>query len=178
MTNQDELALGRSGAWTDEETKQLYALGKAGFSAKAIANAMGRTHQSVALRISGLQKRHDAETARARRSWSVEDVSILESMLREGASYDDIARRLKRTNKGIQQRVAKIRKEKQPQTKTAPKQIFTKPMPQPPEIKPITLTPEQRAWSKPEPQTHRNAAWAAVAVAAGLAGFILGGLAQ
>ena len=73
MTNQDELALGRSGAWTDEETKQLYALGKAGFSAKAIANAMGRTHQSVALRIAGLQKRHDAETAHARRSWSVED---------------------------------------------------------------------------------------------------------
>jgi len=178
MTNQDELALGRSGAWTDEETKQLYALGKAGFSAKAIANAMGRTHQSVALRISGLQKRHDAETARARRSWSVEDVSILESMLREGASYDDIARRLKRTNKGIQQRAAKIRKEKQPQTKTAPKQIFTKPMPQPPEIKPINLSPAQPAWAKPEPQTHRNAAWAAVAVAVGLAGFILGGLAQ
>jgi hypothetical protein len=177
MTNQDELALGRSGAWTDEETKQLYALGKAGFSAKAIANAMGRTHQSVALRISGLQKRHDAETARARRSWSVEDVSILENMLREGASYDDIARRLKRTNKGIQQRVAKMRKEKQPQTKTAPKQIFTKPMPQP-EIKPINLSPTQPAWSKPEPQTHRNAAWAAVAVAVGLAGFILGGLAQ
>ena len=24
MTNQDELALGRSGAWTDEETKQFY----------------------------------------------------------------------------------------------------------------------------------------------------------
>ena len=178
MTNQDELALGRSGAWTDEETKQLYALGKAGFSAKAIANAMGRTHQSVALRISGLQKRHDAETARARRSWSVEDVSILESMIREGASYDDIARRLKRTNKGIQQRVAKLRKEKQPQTTTAPKQIFTKPMPQPPELKPINLSPTQPAWSKPEPQTHRNAAWAAVAVAAGLAGFILGGLAQ
>ena len=31
---------------------------------------------------------------------------------------------------------------------------------------------------KPEPQTHRNAAWAAVAVAVGLVGFILGGLAQ
>ena len=155
----------------------MYALGKAGFSAKAIAKAMGRTHQSVALRISGLQKRHDAETARARRSWSVEDVSILESMIREGASYDDIARRLKRTNKGIQQRVANMRKETQPQTKTAPKQIFTKPMPQP-EIKPINLSPTQPAWSKPEPQTHRNAAWAAVAVAVGLAGFILGGLAQ
>ena len=63
-----------------------------------------------------------------------------------------------------------------------PQQIFTKPMPQPPEIKPVTLTPAQSdaylAWSKPEPQTHRNAAWAAVAVAVGLAGFILGGLAQ
>jgi len=178
MTNQDELTLARTGAWTDEETKQLLAWRQAGLSQKAIANVMGRTNQSVALRISGLQKRHAAETARARRSWSVEDVSILESMLREGATYDDIARQLKRTNKGVQQRVAKMRKEKQPQTKTAPKQIFTKPMPQPPEIKPITLTPEQRAWAKPEPQTHRNAAWAAVAVAVGLAGFILGGLAQ
>ena len=177
MTNQDELALGRSGAWTDEETKQLHAWRQAGLSAKAIASAMGRTNQSVALRIAGLQKRHDAETARARRSWSVEDVDILESMLREGATYKDIATRLKRTDRGIEQRVAKLRKEQQPQTKTAPKQIFTKPMPQP-EIKPINLSPTQPAWSKPEPQTHRNAAWAAVAVAAGLAGFILGGLAQ
>ena len=177
MTNQDELAFGRTGAWTDEETKQLLAWRQAGLSAKAIASAMGRTNQSVALRIAGLQKRHDAETARARRSWSVEDVDILETMLGEGATYDDIARQLKRTNKGVQQRVAKMRKEKQPQTKTAPKQIFTKPMPQP-EIKPINLSPTQPAWAKQEPQTHRNAAWAAVAVAVGLAGFILGGLAQ
>ena len=44
MTNQDELALGRSGAWTDEETKQLHAWRQAGLSAKAIASAMGRTH--------------------------------------------------------------------------------------------------------------------------------------
>ena len=58
-----------------------------------------------------------------------------------------------------------------------PQQIFTAPMPQPPAIKPVTLTPAQRAWARPEPQTHRNAAWAAVAVAAALGGFILGGLA-
>ena len=173
MTNQDELALGRSGAWTDEETKQLLAWRQAGLSHKAIASAMGRTNQSVAMRISGLQKRHAAETARARRSWSVEDLSILESMLSNGATYKAIAKRLKRTDRGIEQRVAKLRKEQQPQTKTAPKQIFTKP-----EIKPINLSPTQPVWSKPEPQTHRNAAWAAVAVAAGLAGFILGGLAQ
>ena len=102
----------------------------------------------------------------------------MESMLREGATYKDIAKRLKRTDRGIEQRVAKLRKEQQPQTKTAPKQIFTKPMPQPPEIKPINLSPTQPAWSRPEPQTHRNAAWAAVAVAVGLAGFIRGGLAQ
>jgi len=178
MTNQDELAFGRTGAWSDEETKQLLAWRQAGLSQKAIANVMGRTNQSVALRISGLQKRHAAETARARRSWSVEDVDILETMLGEGATYQDIAKRLKRTDRGIEQRVAKMRKEKQPQTKTAPKQIFTKPMPQPPEIKPITLTPTQPAWSKQEPTSHRNAAWAAVAVAVGLAGFILGGLAQ
>ena len=177
MTNQDELALGRTGAWNDEETKQLHEWRQAGLSAKAIASAMGRTNQSVALRIAGLQKRHDAETARARRSWSVEDVDILESMLSNGATYKAIAKRLKRTDRGIEQRVAKLRKEQQPQTKTALKQIFTKPMPQP-EIKPINLSPTQPAWSKPEPQTHRNAAWAAVAVAAGLAGFILGGLAQ
>ena len=60
----------------------------------------------------------------------------------------------------------------------APQQIFTAPMPQPPAIKPVTLTPAQRAWARPEPQTHRNAAWAAVAVAAALGGFILGGLVQ
>ena len=177
MTNQDELKLGRTGAWTDEETTRLMLMGKSGFDARTIAKALGRTHQSVALRISGLQKRHDAETLRARKAWSHEDVSILESMLREGATYEDIAKRLKRSSKGIQQRVAKMRKEKQPQTKTAPKQIFTKPMPQPPAIKPVTLTPAQRAWARPEPQTHRNAAWAAVAVAAALGGFILGGLA-
>ena len=178
MANQDELAFGRTGAWTDEETKQLHAWRQAGLSAKAIANVMGRTNQSVALRISGLQKRHAAETARARRAWSVEDFDILETMLREGATYQDIAKRLKRTDRGIEQRVAKMRKEQQSQTKTAPKQILTKPMPQPPEIKQINLSPTQPAWSKQEPQTHRNAAWAAVAVAAGLAGFILGGLAQ
>ena len=173
MTNQDKLTLARTGAWSDEETKQLHAWRQAGLSAKAIASAMGRTNQSVALRIAGLQKRHDAETARARRSWSVEELDILESMLRDGATYQDIAKKLKRTDRGIEQRAAKLRKEQQPQTKTAPKQIVTKP-----KIKPINLSPTQPAWSKPEPQTHRNAAWAAVAVAAGLAGFILGGLAQ
>ncbi len=172
MTNQDELALGRSGAWTDEETKQLHAWRQAGLSAKAIASAMGRTHQSVAMRISGLQKRHAAETARARRSWSIEDVDILESMLSNGATYKAIAKRLKRTDRGIEQRVAKMRKEQQPQTKTAPKKIFTKPMPQP-EIKPINLSPTQPVWSKQEPQTHRNAAWAAVAVAAHFASWQL-----
>jgi len=177
MANQDELKLGYSGAWTDDETTRLMLMGKSGFDARTIAKALGRTHQSVALRISGLQKRHDAETLRARKAWSHEDVSILESMLNDGATYEDIAKRLKRTNKGIQQRVAKIRREKQPQTKTVPKQIFTKPMPQPPAVKPITLS-AQGAWVRPEPQTHRNAAWAAVAVAAALGGFILGGLAQ
>ena len=107
------------------------------------------------------------------------------------------AAKRKRSTKAIDQRVSKLRKAKaaeslatknyaedkaRAQTLAANKQqratIFTKPMPQPPEIKPITLTPAQRAWAKPEPQTHRNAAWAAVAVAVGLAGFILGGLAQ
>ena len=177
MTNQDELKLGRTGAWTDEETTRLTLMGKSGFDARTIAKALGRTHQSVALRISGLQKRHDADTLRSRKAWSHEDVSTLESMLREGATYDDIAKRLKRTNKGIEQRVAIIRKAKAA-ADAKPQQIFTKPMPQPPAVKPVTLTPAQRAWARPEPHTHRNAAWAAVAVAAALGGFILGGLAQ
>ena len=97
-------------------------------------------------------------------------------MLEAKASRKEIAVILKRSVKGIDQRTTKLRKAKAT-ADAKPQQIFTKPMPQP-EIKPITLTPTQPAWSKQEPQTHRNAAWAAVAVAVGLAGFILGGLAQ
>ena len=81
-------------------------------------------------------------------------------------------------NQGIEQRsITRLRKAKAT-ADAKPQQIFTAPMPQPPAIKPVTLTPAQRAWARPEPQTHRNAAWAAVAVAAALGGFILGGLAQ
>ena len=177
MTNQDELKLGRTGAWTDEETTRLMLMGKSGFDARTIAKALGRTHQSVALRISGLQKRHAAKTVRARRAWNDEDVATLESMMAVSASYADIATALKRTEHGIRQYVSK-HKIQSGKVAAKPQQIFTKPMPQPPAIKPVTLTPAQRTWARPEPQTHRNAAWAAVAVAAALGGFILGGLAQ
>jgi len=177
MTNQDELKLGRTGAWTDEETTRLMLMGKSGFDARTIAKALGRTHQSVALRISGLQKRHAAKTVRARRAWSDEDVATLESMMAVTASYADIATTLKRTEHGIRQYVSK-HKIQSGKVAAKPQQIFTAPMPQPPAIKPVTLTPAQRTWARPEPQTHRNAAWAAVAVAAALGGFILGGLVQ
>ena len=176
MANQDQLKLGRTGAWTDEETARLVLMGKSGFDARTIAKALGRTHQSVALRISGLQKRHAAKTVRARRAWSEEDVATLESMMAVTASYADIATTLKRTEHGIRQYVSK-HKIQSGKVAAKPQQILTKPMPQPPAVKPITLS-AQGAWVRPEPQTHRNAAWAAVAVAAALGGFILGGLAQ
>ena len=100
-----------------------------------------------------------------------------ERMITAKENHKDIAAKLKRSTKAIEQRVHKLRKAKAT-ADAKPQQIFTKPMPQPPAIKPVTLTPAQRAWARPEPQTHRNAAWAAVAVAAALGGFILGGLVQ
>ena len=177
MTNQDELKLAHSGAWTDDEIKRLENMVASGFTNELIAKALGRRLQPVATRVHHLKKRKADEMARARRVWTDDEVATLERMLEAKASRKEIAVILKRSVKGIDQRTTKLRKAKAT-ADAKPQQIFTKPMPQPPEIKPITLTPAQRAWSKPEPQTHRNAAWAAVAVAAGLAGFILGGLAQ
>ena len=177
MTNQDELKLAHSGAWSDDEIKRLEDMVASGFTNELIAKALGRRLQPVATRVHHLKKRKADEMARARRVWTDDEVATLERMLEAKASRKEIAVILKRSVKGIDQRTTKLRKAKAT-ADAKPQQIFTKPMPQPPEIKPITLTPEQRAWSKPEPQTHRNAAWAAVAVAVGLAGFILGGLAQ
>ena len=193
MTNQDELKLAHSGAWTDDEIKRLENMVASGFTNELIAKALGRKLQGVATRVHYVKKRQADETSRLHKKWTPDEVATLESMLKAKASHKKIAAKLKRSTKAIDQRVSKLRKAKRKakhdtwrgavtealEIAPIPQQIFTKPMPQP-EIKPITLTPEQRAWSKPEPepQTHRNAAWAAVAVAVGLAGFILGGLAQ
>jgi len=177
MTNQDELALGRSGAWSDDEIKRLENMVASGFTNELIAKALGRRLQPVATKAHYLKKRQADETARLRKAWTPDEVATLERMIKAKASHKEIAAKLKRSTKATEQRIHKLRKAKAT-ADARPQKIFTKPMPQPPEIKPITLTPEQRAWSKPEPQTHRNAAWAAVAVAVGLAGFILGGLAQ
>ena len=187
MTNQDELTLARTGAWHENEIRRLENMVASGFTNELIAKALGRKLQGVATRVHYVKKRQADETSRLHKKWTPDEVATLESMLKAKASHKKIAAKLKRSTKAIDQRVSKLRKAKHDTWRGAvtealeiapiPQQIFTKPMPQP-EIKPITLTPEQPAWSKPEPQTHRNAAWAAVAVAVGLAGFILGGLAQ
>ena len=191
MANQDELTLARTGAWHENEIRRLENMVASGFDNELIAKALGRKLQGVATRVHYVKKRQADETSRLHKKWTPDEVATLESMLKAKASHKKIAATLKRSTKAINQRVLKLRKAKRKakhdiwrgavtealEIAPIPQQIFTKPMPQP-EIKPITLTPEQRAWSKPEPQTHRNAAWAAVAVAVGLAGFILGGLAQ
>jgi len=177
MTNQDELKLAHSGAWSDDETKRLENMVASGFTNELIAKALGRKLQPVATKAHYLKKRQADETARARRVWTDDEVATLERMLEAKASRKEIAIILKRSVKGIDQRTTKLRKAKAT-ADAKPQQILTAPMPQPPAIKPVTLTPAQRTWARPEPQTHRNAAWAAVAVAAALGGFILGGLVQ
>ena len=176
MTNQDELKLAHSGAWSDDEIKRLENMVSSGFTNELIAKALGRKLQAVATRVHYLKKRQTDETARLRKAWTPDEVATLERMIKAKANHKDIAAKLKRSTKAIDQRISKLRKAKAT-ADAEPQQIFTKPMPQPPAIKPITLS-AQGAWVRPEPQTHRNAAWAAVAVAFGLAGFILGGLAQ
>ena len=197
MTNQDELKLAHNGAWSGDEIKRLENMVASGFTNELIAKALGRKLQGVATRVHYVKKRQADETSRLHKKWTPDEVATMERMIKAKASHKKIAAKLKRSTKAIDQRVSKLRKAKaaeslatknyaedkaRAQTLAANKQqratIFTAPMPQPPKIKPVTLTPAQRAWSKPEPQTHRNAAWAAVAVAVGLAGFILGGLAQ
>ena len=173
MTNQDELKLAHNGAWADDEIKRLENMVTSGFTNELIPKALGRKLQAVATRVHYMKKRKADEMARAGRVWTDDEVATLERMLEAKASRKEIAVILKRSVKGIDQRTTKLRKA----TATAdakPQQIFTAPMPQPPAVKPITLTPAQRAWARPEPQTHHNAAWAAVAVAAALGGFILG----
>ena len=177
MTNQDELKLAHSGAWSGDEIKRLENMVASGFTNELIAKALGRKLQPVATKAHYLKKRQADETARLRKAWTPDEVATLERMIKAKANHKDIAAKLKRSTKAIEQRVHKLRKAKAT-ADARPQQIFTAPMPQPPAFKPITLTPAQRAWARPEPQTHRNAAWAAVAVAAALGGFILGGLAQ
>ena len=70
MTNQDELALGRSGAWSDDEIKRLENMVASGFTNELIAKALGRRLQPVATRVHHLKKRKADEMARARRVWT------------------------------------------------------------------------------------------------------------
>ena len=178
MTNQDELKLAHSGAWTDDEIKRLENMVTSGFTNELIAKALGRKIQAVATRVHYLKKRKADRMAMSKRKWTADQVVTLETMLNDGASTKDIGRSLQRSEGAVREYLRRLRAGQAAPVAKAPQQIFTAPMPQPPAVKPVTLTPAQRAWSRPEPQTHRNAAWAAVAVAAALGGFILGGLAQ
>ena len=177
MANQDELKLARTGTWTDDEKRRLVKMHKDGYSTATIAKALGRQHRVTAAVLVTLQKSQFRQTERLHKKWTPDEVATLERMIKGKASHKDIAAKMKRSTKAIDQRISKLHKAKAT-ADARPQQIFTKPMPQPPAVKPVTLTPAQRAWARPEPQTHRNAAWAAVAVAAALGGFILGGLAQ
>ena len=178
MTNQDELKLAHSGAWSDDEIKRLENMVASGFNNELIAKALGRKLQPVATRVHYLKKRRANETANAKKKWTQKEVVVLETMLRKNATIKDIGAALQRTPAAVREYHRRLRNGEVTPVAKAPQQIFTAPMPQPPAIKPVTLTPAQRTWARPEPQTHRNAAWAAVAVAAALGGFILGGLVQ
>ena len=177
MTNQDEMKLAHTGTWTDDEKRRLMTMHKDGYPTATIAKALGRQHAVTASVLNNMQKAQSRQTERLRKGWTADEVAKLESMLKANASPQEIAVKLKRSTVAIYQRAHKLRKAAAKADAKA-QQIFTAPMPQPPAVKPITLTPAQRAWARPEPTPHRNAAWAAVAVAAGFAGFILGGLAQ
>ena len=50
MTNQDELKLAHSGAWSDDEIKRLENMVASGFTNELIAKALGRKLQPVATR--------------------------------------------------------------------------------------------------------------------------------
>ena len=178
MTNQDEMKLAHSGAWSDDEIKRLENMVASGFTNELIAKALGRKLQAVATRVHHLKKRQANRMAMSKRKWTTDQVVTLETMLNDGASTKDIGRALQRSEGAVREYLRRLRAGQAAPVAQAPQQIFTAPMPQPPAIKPVTLTPAQRAWARPEPQTHRNAAWAAVAVAAALGGFILGGLVQ
>ena len=176
MTNQDELKLAHSGAWSDDEIKRLENMVASGFTNELIAKALGRKLQAVATRVHYLKKRQADETASAQRKWTTMRLPLWKAC--HGASTQDMQSMAQlKAHSAVREYHRRLRNGRQRQ-RPRPQQIFTAPMPQPPAIKPVTLTPAQRAWARPEPQTHRNAAWAAVAVAAALGGFILGGLAQ
>ena len=177
MKNQDELELAITGTWTDDEKRRLMKMHKVGYPTATIAKALGREHRVTASVLNNMQRAQFKQTERLRKGWTVDEVAALESMLKANASPQEIAVKLRRSTIAIYQRAHKLRKAAAKADAKA-QQIFTAPMPQPPAVKPVTLTPAQRAWARPEPTPHRNAAWAAVAVAAALGGFILGGLAQ
>ena len=177
MTNQDELKLAHSGAWSDDEIKRLENMVASGFTNELIAKALGRKLQPVATKAHYLKKRRADRMAMSKRKWTTDQVVSLETMLNDGVSTKDIGRALQRSEGAVREYLRRLRAGQATPVAKAPQQIFTAPMPQPPAVKPITLS-AQGAWVRPEPQTHRNAAWAAVAVAAAFAGFIAGGLAQ
>jgi len=149
MANQDELKLAHSGAWSGDEIKRLENMVASGFTNELIAKALGRKLQAVATRAHYLKKRQADETARLRKAWTPDEVATLERMIKAKANHKDIAAKLKRSTKAIEQRVHKLRKAKAT-ADAKPQQIFTAPMPQPPAVKPVTLTPAQRAWARPE----------------------------
>jgi len=177
MTNQDEMKLAHTGTWTDDEKRRLMKMHKDGYPTATIAKALGRQHAVTASVLNNMQRAKFRQTERLRKGWTADEVVTLESMINANASPQEIAVKLKRSTVAIYQRAHKLRKAAA-KADAKSQQIFTKPMPQPPAVKPITLTPAQRTWAMPEPTPHRNAAWAAVAVAAAFAGFIVGGLAQ
>ena len=78
MTNQDELKLAHSGAWSDDEIKRLENMVASGFTNELIAKALGRKLQAVATRVHYLKKRQADETSRLHKKWTPDEVATLE----------------------------------------------------------------------------------------------------
>ena len=96
MTNQDELKLAHSGAWSDDEIKRLENMVASGFTNELIAKALGRKLQAVATEVHYLKKRQADETRGCERKWTPDEVVTSGKHDQGRRNHKDIRQSMKR----------------------------------------------------------------------------------
>lgn len=102
--------------WTEAELKQLIDMRNSGYSIQAIAQALGRTEESISSKLkkyrkSGIVKKYDAKDIRkSKRTWTDEEIQQLINLKNEGLTYKKIAQKLNKTRDSVHSMYKQLKK--------------------------------------------------------------------
>lgn len=107
--NQGELTKARYERWSEQEDKELIRLTKMQpYTYFDISKRLNRSEGSIRWRISQLGIKEKPLKISTQKSWTTGDVDLLQRMLKEGKSFEQISRALNRSVKVVKGRAYRI----------------------------------------------------------------------